>query len=79
MQDYGNLLVDYSNMSGAQKAAIASSGSSSVSSGSSGSSGASYDAVSQPVNVSDSIDYSQFNGDVGKFSNTGENFALYGP
>ena len=25
------------------------------------------------------INYSQFTGDVGKFSNTGENFALYGP
>ena len=74
--DSGNLLVDYSNMSAAQKAAIASSGGSGASGGSGG---ASSGAVSQPVNVADSTDYNQFNGDVGNFSNTGENFALYGP
>jgi len=37
--------------------------------------------TADPVDSSEvnPIDYSQFTGDVGKFSNTGENFALYGP
>ena len=37
--------------------------------------------TADPVDSSEinPIDYSQFNGDVGKFSNTGENFSLYGP
>ena len=38
-----------------------------------------YTASAGPVNTTEAIDYSQFNGDVGKFSNTGENFSLYGP
>jgi hypothetical protein len=87
--DAGNLLIDYSGSgySGSGGVSSGSSGSSGSGSSSGQSSGASYDAVSQPVNdvvsqpvnVADSIDFSQFNGDVGKFSNTGENFALYGP
>ncbi len=74
MQDYGSLLVDYSDLERGRP--VVNAGSNNAGSSSSG---GSYDAVSQPVNVSDGIDYSQFNGDVGKFSNTGENFALYGP
>ena len=37
--------------------------------------------TADPVDSSEvnPIDYSQFTGDVGNFSNTGENFALYGP
>ena len=38
-----------------------------------------YTAAPLPPNANETINYDQFNGDVGKFSNTGENFSLFGP
>jgi len=38
-----------------------------------------YTAAPLPPNANETINYDQFDGDVGKFSNTGENFSLFGP
>lgn len=38
-----------------------------------------YTAAPLPPNANETINYDQFDGDVGQFSNTGENFSLFGP
>ena len=38
-----------------------------------------YVPAALPPNANETINYDQFDGDVGQFSNTGENFSLFGP